>query len=75
MTSSIHPGQPCCPSVLCCEKANPKLQKVGSLLENLKLFEPSLRMEPDSCICRSCRNEIKDVNNQFIIGEEKLLKV
>ena len=41
--------------------------KDPSLLERLQEFEPSLCVEPHSCICRPCRNELKDItNHQFV---------
>ena len=61
--------QPC----LLCKKANqskyfhPRAWKDDSLLECLKQFEPSFSIQRDSCICRSCNNEVKYITNvQFI---------
>ena len=72
VTSHVHPGQPCQPCILC-KRANqskyfhPKSWKDASLFERLKQFEPSLNIEPHSCICRPCRNEVKDITNkQFV---------
>ena len=46
---------------------HPKSWKDASLFERLKQFEPSLNIEPHSCICRPCRNEVKDITNkQFV---------
>ena len=66
VTSQVHPGRPCHPCILC-NKGNqskyfhPKSSKDASLLDRLKQFEPSLGIEPDSCICRPCYNESKDI--------------
>ena len=30
-------------------------------------FEPTLHIEPDSYICRSCRNDVKDIRNKQLI--------
>ena len=72
VTSHVHPGQPCQPCILC-KKFNQskyfhqKSWKDPSLLERLQEFELSLCVEPHSCICRPCRNELKDLtNHQFV---------
>ena len=46
---------------------NPKSWKDNSLLKCLQEYEPTLDINPESCICRSCRN---DVNN---IGDDKFV--
>ena len=69
VTSNVHPGQPC----TLCKKGNqskyfhPKSWKDASLLERLKQLEPSLNIEPHSCICRPCRNEVKNIMNDGFI--------
>ena len=68
VTSHVHPGQPCQPCILC-KKDNqskyfhPKSWKDASLLDCLKQYEPSLDIEPQSCICRPCRNELNEVKD------------
>ena len=72
VTSHVHPAQPCRPSILCkivnqSKYFHPKSWKDPSLLERLQEFEPSLCVELHSCICRPCRNELKDItNHQFV---------
>ena len=72
VTSHVHPGQPCRPCILCkivnqSKYFHPKSWKDPSLLERLQEFEPSLCVELHSCICRPCRNELKDItNHQFV---------
>lgn len=72
VTSQVHPGKPCQPCILC-SKGNqskyfhPKSWKDTTLLGCLQQLEPSLRVQPESCICRPCNNEVKDIrNNQFV---------
>lgn len=65
VTSHVHPRQPC----ILCKYFHPKSWKDPSLLEHLKEFEPSLCIEPESCICRPCYNELKDTgtrNDRFV---------
>lgn len=69
--SHVHSGQPCQPCILC-KKGNqskyfhPKSWKDASLLERLQQFEPSLHIQPHSCICRPCRNEVNDIKEGFV---------
>lgn len=63
VTSSVHPNRACKPCALC-KKANQskyfhlQSMKDNSLLQTLQRYEPSLDIQPDSCICRPCRNEL-----------------
>ena len=72
VTSQVHPGRPCQPCVLC-SKGNqskyfhPKSWKDSTLLESLQELEPSLNIEPESCICRPCNNEVKDIGKDNFI--------
>ena len=72
VTSNVHPGRPCQPCVLCnrgnlSKYFHPKSWKDVSLLETLQQHEPSLHIQADSCICRPCQNEVKDIKrDQFI---------
>ena len=55
-TSAIHPGQPCQECSLCKKRGlskytHPKSWKDPSLLQVLQTTEPSLALQPESCIC------------------------
>ena len=69
VTSAVHKGRPCNP----CLQGNfskyvhPKSWKNDQLLAILRAYEPSLNIQPDSCICRLCRDDInKIVDENFI---------
>ena len=69
VNSSVHPGRPCDPCLLCKQGNNskyfhPKSWKDTSLLERLQILEPSLEIQPDSCICRLCRDDMKNINDE-----------
>ena len=63
VTCSVHPERPCHPCVLC-KKGNlskyfhPKTFKNKTSLELLRQYEPELSIDPTSCICRNCRDDI-----------------
>ena len=40
---------------------HPKSWKDSSLLERLRILEPSLEIQLDSCICRLCRDNMKGI--------------
>ena len=68
VTSSVHQGHLCTPCILCkkgiqSKYFHPKSSKANSLLKKLQEYEPTLGIGPDSCICRVCRNEISDIDN------------
>jgi len=70
--SVLHPDRPCHPCILC-HKGNqsryfhPKTLKDPSILEFLQTYEPDLAIKADSCICRSCKNELIKVKGSDII--------
>ena len=79
VTSAVHQGQPCQPCILC-KKGNqskyfhPKSWKDNSLLQSLRVYEPSINIQPESCICRPCRNEINNISEDgFIPRWRKLM--
>ena len=59
VTCSVHPERPCHPCILCKKGKilSPKNTDKTSL-ELLRQFEPELSIEPTSCICRNCRDDI-----------------
>ena len=72
VVSSVHPCKHCQPCILC-KKGNrskyfhPKTWKYPSLLPCLQEYKPLLETELDSCICRSCSNDIKCLSrNGFV---------
>ena len=71
VTSVTHPGRPCESCVLC-NKGNqsnyfhPKSWKDPLLLQRLQEFEPSLNIQPESCICPQCRNDVRKLGNDSI---------
>ena len=70
-TSRVHQGH-CQPCILC-KKENqskyyhPKSWKDNSLLLSLRDYEPSLNIQPESCICKSCRNDISHISEDGFI--------
>ncbi|XP_064384664.1 uncharacterized protein LOC135333611 [Halichondria panicea] len=70
--SSVHQGQPCQPCILC-KRGNmskyfhPKSWKDGSLLKKLQEFEPALGINPDSCICRNCRQDVSSIGESSFV--------
>ena len=71
-SSSVHQGQPCQPCLLC-KRANlskyfhPKSWKDESLIYRLQQFEPTLDIQPNSCICRGCRNDINSIGKDSFV--------
>ena len=69
---SVHPERPCDPCILCnqgnmSKYFHPKTLRNKSLCEQLKLYEPSLQIMPESCICRLCRDDIDKLSqNGFV---------
>ena len=69
VTSSIHQGRPCHPCILCnqgnlSKYIHPKTWKDESVFEQLKAYEPSIAIMPDSCICRLCRDDVSKIVNK-----------
>ena len=68
VTSTVHPGRFCQPCALC-KKGNqskyshPKSWRTPLLLQQLQQFEPSLNVQPESCICQACRRDVVNLNN------------
>ena len=68
VTSDIHRGRPCDPCLLCkqgnvLKYVHPKSWKNEHLLSRLRQYEPSLYVQPDSCICRLCRDGISKIDD------------
>ncbi len=68
VTSAVHPGRSCEECVLCKKKdlskfSHPKSWKDPSLLQQLQAAEPSLNVQPESCICLLCRRDVSNVND------------
>ena len=66
--SDIHRGRPCDPCLLCkqgnvLKYVHPKSWKNEHLLSRLRQYEPSLDVQPDSCICRLCRDDISKIDD------------
>ena len=72
VTSSVHQGRDCQPCILC-KKGNqskyfhPKSWKDDTLLQSLRDHEPSLNIQPESCICRPCRNDVSHISEDGFI--------
>ena len=72
VSSSAHPGRPCQPCILC-KKGNlskyfhPKTIKDKASLEKLRQLEPMLAIEPSSCICRNCRDDLSKLSESSFI--------
>ena len=72
VTSSVHQGRDCQPCILC-KKGNqskyfhPKSWKDDTLLQSLRDHEPSLNIQPESCICRPCRNDVSRISEDGFI--------
>ena len=79
VTCSIHPGRPCQPCSLCkqgnqSKYFHPKSWKDKTLLEHLRKYEPSFDIQPDSCICRLCRDDVSKINYDGFIPRWKKMK-
>ena len=72
VSSSAHPGRPCQPCIPC-KKGNlskyfhPKTIKDKASLEKLRQLEPMLAIEPSSCICRNCRDDLSKLSESSFI--------
>lgn len=72
VTSSVHQGRDCQPCILC-KKGNqskyfhPKSWKDDTLLQSLRDHEPSLNIQPESCICWPCRNDVSHISEDGFI--------
>jgi len=69
VTSAIHKGRPCNPCHLCkqgnlSKYVHPKSWKNEELLGQLRRYEPDLDIQPDTCICRLCRDDIGKINDE-----------
>ncbi len=68
VTSAVHRGRPCEECALCKKKdlskySHPKSSwKDPSLLQQLQAAEPSINVQPESCICLLCRRDVSDVS-------------
>ena len=79
VTCSVHHGRPCQPCILCkqgnqSKYFHPKSWKDKSLFEHLRRYEPSLDIQPDSCICRLCRDDVSKICNDGYIPRWRKLK-
>ena len=78
VTCSVHLGRPCQPCILCkqgnqSKYFHPKSRKDKTLLEHLRKCEPSTDIQPDSCICRLCRDDVSKTRNDGFIPRWKKL--
>ena len=74
--SSIHPGRPCHPCSLCgqgnlSKYFHPKSWKNPDLVAKLQETEPEADIQPDSCICRPCRDDVNKIKNPGYIPRWK----
>ena len=72
VTSSVHPKRPCQACILCkqgnlSKYFHPKTWKNKVVLDQLRELEPSLDIQPDSCICRRCRDDISKLSQSNFI--------
>ena len=60
--SMVHPGQPCLHCTLCKEKypvyTHPIKWKNEHLYTLLRELEPNISIQPESCVCRNCRDDL-----------------
>ena len=66
VTCSVHQGRACHPCILCKEGNHskyfhPKSWKDSNLVDILRKREPHINIEPDSCICRLCRDDVSKI--------------
>ena len=71
VTSHVHPSCPCKPCILC-EKGNQPKYSIPSpgkmhLFCNICSLNPPSILNQTACICRSCRNDVKDIRNKQLI--------
>ena len=69
---SIHPGHPCHHSILCgqgnqSKYFHPKTWKHSNLLAQLQPVEPAANIQPESCLCRPCRDDVSRIHNANLI--------
>ena len=76
VTSDIHRGRPCDPCLLCKQGNVLKYVHPNSWkISRLRQYEPSLDVQPDSCICRLCRDDtVKLMTNTSCLDGEKMIK-
>ena len=76
VTSSVHPGRTCLPCALCNTSNLSKYfhPKDKTLFENLRKCEPSIDVQPDSCICRLCRDDVSKISDENFIPRWKRLR-
>ncbi len=62
VSSDAHKGRPCTACILCKETSlkytHPVKWKDRQLLDFLQSIEKNVQIEPDSCICRNCRENL-----------------
>ena len=80
VTCSIHPGRPCQACILCkqgnlSKYFHPKTWKDKTLVEHLREYEPSVDIQPDSCICRPCRDDVSKIHTANFTPRWRKLKV
>ena len=68
ITSAVHPDRPCEQCALCKQRhlskySHPKAWKNPSLLQQFQTAEPSLNIQPDSCICLLCRKDVSSITD------------
>ena len=68
ITSAVHPDRPCEQCALCKRRhlskySHPKAWKNPSLLQQFQTAEPSLNIQPDSCICLLCRKDVSSITD------------
>ena len=60
--SMVHPGRPCLHCTLCKEKypvyTHPIKWKNEHLYTLLRELEPNISIQPESCVCRNCRDDL-----------------
>ena len=67
MLSMVHPGRPCLHCTLCKEKypvyTHPIKWKNEHLYTLLRELEPNISIQPESCMCRNCRDDLLDIQH------------
>ena len=68
VTCSVHQGRACHPCILCKEGNHskyfhPKSWKDSNLVDILRKREPHINIQPDSCICRLCKDDVSKIHN------------
>ena len=68
VTSIVHPDRTCQQCTLCKKRdlskySHPKSWKNPCLLQQLQAAEPSLNIQPESCICLLCRKDVSSMSD------------